>query len=1377
MWCLLALLGTLLPSSAAAFWTGGGAASAGAGSAAATGVTRGATPTVSSRGSGAVRVRWGASQTGGGRTIGRYVVVRHDAVAGTSTPAGGGCAGVVAATTCLETGLGVGTWTYSVTPLLGTHWRGSEGTPSGEVSSGAAAVRLGRTVLGAPLPSTLAGTLTGFVPGEGINVLVDGVATTGGAPTVVDAAGAATFVFDLPAGLADGSHAVRIVGDDPLNPSTATTSVLVDTIAPTMTGTNSPPANAAGWNNSDVRLTGAVSDGDGSGYAATYYTLDGSDPSTSPSAQLAGADVIVTASATVRFVSVDVAGNRTPVVDAVIQIDRVAPLVTFSAAEQSGGVFADQPHGTVYYRGADAGSFRLLADVTDPGGSGAASFSSPEHAATSIGFSHVAGTFTTPVGGPYLDNAVTWVAGTSSSPVPVVSVADVAGNVTTVNGRILPDDVAPAGGFVQVAGVPAGVGAYATTPQLRVSMVDATDGGSGLLTGGRRLLRATAPLTAVNQRVECGAYGAFVLVDSGQGASFDDTVPAGAACYRYRVESPDNVGNVGRFESNEIRVQASADAALTPSGITVSAVGGPRYQSTAGSIVYYNPAFAGSFAVDASASDRNSGVSSFVFPALGGFEGGGTVGEPTSGGAWRMTYAWSANAASPAPGLQALSAVDGAGLSAVNSAAFDVRRDDIAPVGAAVTVTGLAGTGARYATSRSLTLAVSRGTDGGSGLDAGAARLARASASLISDGSSNGVCGTFGDYTPVVQSPAATLVDVVPSDATCYRYRYTAVDQVANEVEAVSVDVKVQTVAPATTVGISGEVAAAWSSATSTVHYRPSASSGSFTVTALASDAAAGIASYGFPTLPAGWSSNVGSAASRTYGWNAPTPSAPSGSQAISATSHAGLTGAGSFAVVADPTAPAGGAVTYAAGLRATASVAVTVSTGTDAGSGVDVASGELFRRSAPLVGGVCGTYGVRVDVAASSTTSETIVDSAVVSGACNRYEFDVADRVGNLTTYASSNTVVIDTLAPVQSLTLTAPVNASVSGNTIFFRGGVAGSFRIADATSDTSVVTSVAFPAAAATGFTHNAETVLTSTAGVFTSTSFSFTSTAAAPTARTLTATDDAGNIGTQVVTFVRDATAPSGGSVSYTNGVVNELRVALNLAAGTDLGSGLAAAGPVVRRAAATYNASSQACGAFGAFATVASAATGADTTVLSGDCYMYQLVVTDAVGNSVTYTSAAVVRVDMSGPRVTAIASQQSSGAAGNGRLEVGDKLVLTFNQALSTSGALSSYPGTLDSVGGGNVLISIPGLTASPRSTGSAAYLAAPGTTASFNVTPALVNNGASTTLTLTVSSLAGATTGIGQGALVWMPAASITNLAGSPANSTFTTSATFRLF
>jgi hypothetical protein len=217
---------------------------------------------------------------------------------------------------------------------------------------------------------------------------------------------------------------------------------------------------------------------------------------------------------------------------------------------------------------------------------------------------------------------------------------------------------------------------------------------------------------------------------------------------------------------------------------------------------------------------------------------------------------------------------------------------------------------------------------------------------------------------------------------------------------------------------------------------------------------------------------------------------------------------------------------------------------------------------------------------------------------------------------------------------------------------------------------------------------------------------------------------------------------------------------------------------VKRASATLNPATLTCGTFGSFTTRALVG-GADTSVVSGQCYQYTYTVLDNVGNTVTYTSANVARVDTAGPRVTGIVSHQSNGSAGDGRLQVGDKLILTFDQELvpasvpgSFTGATETWPALFTTT-----KLTIPGITDGPVDTGALGYLFIWGSTATFGGTTALVNSGASTTVTISVTSLSGATTAASNGALAFKPAPTITDPGGNPAGGTFTTPSTFKLF
>jgi peptidoglycan/xylan/chitin deacetylase (PgdA/CDA1 family) len=103
-----------------------------------------------------------------------------------------------------------------------------------------------------------------------------------------------------------------------------TQSVQVDVAAPATAITCNGATCSTGWYNASVtvRLNAADPTG-GSGVAATYYTTDGTTPTTA-STKYSGR-FTVTATGTVKFFSVDVAGNVEPVESQTIQIDTAAP--------------------------------------------------------------------------------------------------------------------------------------------------------------------------------------------------------------------------------------------------------------------------------------------------------------------------------------------------------------------------------------------------------------------------------------------------------------------------------------------------------------------------------------------------------------------------------------------------------------------------------------------------------------------------------------------------------------------------------------------------------------------------------------------------------------------------------------------------------------------------------------------------------------------------------------------------------------------------------------------------------------------------------------------------------------------------------------------
>lgn len=1366
-----------------AFWTGSDDPLRGSGVAGAASVSGGAVP-IATTAAGSATVSWGASTLSGGTAASGYVVKRYEASTAVEQTITGGCSTTVAGLTCTEAAVPTGSWRYTVTPTFADHWRGAEGDKSGAVSIGAATLVLAQTLFGGPLPTNTTGSVAGFAPNESISYTLSN-SPISGSPSVVGAGGAATITALTIGATGDGPHTVRITGAT--SGRVASAGITIDTTPPVMTTVVTPEPNAAGWNRGPVQINGSASDGTGSGVAFVKGTGDGSDPRTSPTAQTwTGEAVLIAVTTTIKYYTVDLAGNASAVQTLEVKIDEAPPAFAVDAVDVTGGAYvtAGSPAGpgVVYYRGVEAGSFRLRATMIDDSGSSAASLGTSALTSVATGFTHTPAVITTPAGGPYETNLFSWVAGTTSAPTGTLTVTDVAGNTTVGAGSMYNDSTAPAGGSVDATGLVGTGGRYSDSTTLHLALSRGSDEQSGLASGGTQLWRASALLGGGGS---CGVYGEFTqLGGEDPPTALTDTVPADHMCYRYEYRVPDHVGNVALYPSPDIKVQVVAASSLRPTDAVLAPVTGTGFQFSAASTVFYNPAQAGSFSVSTDSSSPAAGVLGVDFPAIAGFSGDGTITTPASGSTFRTTYAWSANAASPSPGTQAIMATDNTLQTATNANAFSVRKDGDAPSGGSVDATGLGGTGGRYSTSMTLSLALDAGTDSLSGLAPGGRQLSRASAALTSNGTSNGVCGTFGGYAQVgADDPVTPASDTVPTDRMCYRYHYVVSDNVGNQATYTSADVKVQAAAPPAPALSFTDLTNA-SSTGNAVFYRPSAASGGFTVTATSADTTSGTTGFGFPTLPAGWSASSGGSGVQSYSWSAVNPTVPSGAQTVTTTNNAGRQASSSFtvAITSDGAAPAGGTISYTNGYTTNATVNVTFTKGTDTGgSGLAAASGLLQRSSATLSLGACGTFGAFTTAA----TNPTSVYSSPVTTGCHQYRYLISDNVGNQATYTSLSVVKVDLVAPSNAITITNANGAysAFGGATLYYKGDTAGSFKYVDTVSDAaSGPASADFPSLATAGWTHAAETVSTPAGGPYVSSTFSWTANPGNPTLTSIIGRDVAGKVWSAAISFANDSNPPIMGSISHTDGIVNTLSVPITVGEGWEGAlptSGMDPSRSTIKRDEATLTAATGVCGTFpGTYGATVTRVGGADTTVVNGKCYRYEYLVYDLVGNVATYLSGQVAKVDLSGPRVTGITSLESGGVlAGDGRLEIGDRLVLTFNQSLDPASLPTTFSGATETDGVlFNDTLNIPGITSGGLNTGDTSYvpLVLP---AVFGGSVTLSGSGSATTVTLIVTSLGGGIPGAGSGNLQFTAATTINDTAGHSAVGTFSTGSGFELF
>jgi hypothetical protein len=214
---LVCVVISLLPAGTAfAYWSAVGANS---GQAQTDTLDQAAPPTTTVTGA-YVNLSWLASTTGTGHAVAGYQILRYPAASGgTGVTPGGSCAGnssgIVTSTTCTDQSATPGTWYYTVNPVLNS-WAGGESSPRAAATVAPAALAFGTSSLTVP-GSLTSGGISGFRPNETVTFRLD--TTTGTVLTSTPSSittngnGAATGLsVAIPAGVAQGSHAVHAVG-------------------------------------------------------------------------------------------------------------------------------------------------------------------------------------------------------------------------------------------------------------------------------------------------------------------------------------------------------------------------------------------------------------------------------------------------------------------------------------------------------------------------------------------------------------------------------------------------------------------------------------------------------------------------------------------------------------------------------------------------------------------------------------------------------------------------------------------------------------------------------------------------------------------------------------------------------------------------------------------------------------------------------------------------------------------------------------------------------------------------------------------------------------------------------------------------------------
>jgi hypothetical protein len=242
---------------------------------------------------------------------------------------------------------------------------------------------------------------------------------------------------------------------------------------------------------------------------------------------------------------------------------------------------------------------------------------------------------------------------------------------------------------------------------------------------------------------------------------------------------------------------------------------------------------------------------------------------------------------------------------------------------------------------------------------------------------------------------------------------------------------------------------------------------------------------------------------------------------------------------------------------------------------------------------------------------------------------------------YAIAQTIALDLDVTAPALPALTPSesspNALVSGSTVYYRPGGAGSFSVAASSSDAeSGLVGFDYPGLTG-GFTPATTTRVLPATGSLT---YSWSAGASDSGVKTVNAVDRAGNTTGATFTLTPDPAAPTGQTLSLASTAVNSASVAWTTGDGSDALTGVDTATRLVERAAATLT--NGACGSFGAFS---GSYTSPDTSVATGNCYQYRFSIADNVGNRSAGVVGPPVLVDTSAPGAPAATVTESPASA------------------------------------------------------------------------------------------------------------------------------------
>ncbi|HVS86108.1 MAG TPA: SwmB domain-containing protein [Gaiellaceae bacterium] len=347
----------------------------------------------------------------------------------------------------------------------------------------------------------------------------------------------------------------------------------------------------------------------------------------------------------------------------------------------------------------------------------------------------------------------------------------------------------------------------------------------------------------------------------------------------------------------------------------------------------------------------------------------------------------------------------------------------------------------------------------------------------------------------------------------------------------------------------------------------------------------------------------------------------------LAAPDRVGNTAATTLVVNVDTSGATGGSIAYADGVTTLDTVDITWDAGSDTDSGIT--NVQILRATATLTDGTCSGFTGFTSIATNPSANP--FQDTLDPGTCYQYELLVQNGAGVQSTFTSASVVQATNAGPISLAT--APSDTYFDGNTLWL-GATGGSFSLQLTTDGANGVTDATWQGAAPLD--------ATPTAGAgdsFVSPDYTWADDASFTSQVQVTR-----NPGADVdsIAVATDTDAPQG-SIDYADGHYVSPSVPVSIDSETDNG-GSGVATTTIMRQQTTLVGDTCNTGGWSGFTTTVTLSSGNDTSVQSGHCYQYEAVVTDHVGNSDTFTSAAVAKINDTVAPTLVTASTNAAGS-------------------------------------------------------------------------------------------------------------------------------------